>query len=374
MRVLALVTDGFGASGGIARYNQALLSTLVQLDGITRIVVVPRFGQTRRSELPKDLHQVAPSGGRVGYVGRVLHVLARSPGFDLVFCGHINMAALAATVAALIRRPWWLQIHGIDAWDPPGRITRAAVARADLVTAVSHYTRERFLAWAELDPERVQVLPNTVDPRFTPGPKPDHLLDRYGLHNRRMLLTVGRVSHHDRAKGQDRVIRALPSLRSEFPNLAYVIAGDGDDRPRLENLTRDLHVADLVHFVGHVAEEQLVEHYRMADVFVMPSTKEGFGIVFLEAMACGIPAIGCDVDGSTDALGGMPLGRAVPPCQIGKAIAEALNGGRPDTGGDEALARFGPAAFEQRLAAVVRHLMAPPVKRGAALTAVRDAE
>jgi phosphatidyl-myo-inositol dimannoside synthase len=350
VRVIALVTDGFDGHGGIARYNQAFLRAFAGLDGIREVVVVPRSGQARADELPARLRQLPPAPGKAAYVARVLRAVASRPRFDLLFCGHINMAVLGAAAAVLLRRPWWLQIHGIDAWDPPGRLVRAAVAKADLVTAVSRYTRRRFLAWADLEPHKVRILPNAVEPRYTSGPKPAHLLQRYSLEGKRVLLTVGRLSAQERYKGHDRVLAALPALRARFPELAYVIAGDGDDRARLEALARELGVAAIVRFVGRVPNAELVEHYRMADLFVMPSTKEGFGIVFLEAMACGVPAIGGDADGSVDPLSAIGIGRAVPVERIGDAVAHVLEDppgdNRPNVG---VTARFGFERFTTQL-------------------------
>jgi phosphatidyl-myo-inositol dimannoside synthase len=352
LRILALITDGFGAPGGIARYNQALLSALADLENVKDVLVVPRFGDAAGEQLPPHLRQLPASAGKAAYLARVLAIAMRRPPFDFLFCGHIYMAALAAGLARWLGCPWWLQLHGVDAWAPLGWPIRWAAARPDLVTSVSRYTRERFLAWADVAPDRVQVLPNVLDPRFTPGPKPMHLLRRYGLEGRRVLLTVARLSALDRYKGHDRVIRALPELRARFPDLAYVIAGDGDDRPRLEALARGQGVADIVCFVGQVAEAELVEHYRMADLFVMPSTGEGFGIVFLEALACGVPAIGGDQDGSVEALSCSPLGRAVPPEQVGQAIARVLAmSARNDQPGTLANC-FGEVAFADHLAAL----------------------
>jgi phosphatidylinositol alpha-1,6-mannosyltransferase len=354
VRALALVTDAFGGRGGIARYNRAFLRALAGLDGIMEVIVVPRYGHAHPDDLPLRLRQLPPSPGKAAYIRRVLAAARGRPRLDLLSCGHINMAALGAAAAKLLRCPWWLQIHGVDAWDPPpDRLTRAAVAKADLVTAVSRYTRHRFLAWADLEPDKVQVLPNVVAPRFTPGPKPAHLLLRYGLIGKRVLLTVARISRQDRAKGHDRMIAALPALRARFPDLAYVVAGDGDDRPRLEALAREFGVADLVLFLGRVPEDELVDHYRMADVFVMPSTKEGFGIVFLEAMACGVPAIGGDADGSVDPLSAVGIGRAVPAERIGDAIAHVLEHPSRDARPDDLAARFGLEAFTAQLAGLI---------------------
>jgi phosphatidylinositol alpha-1,6-mannosyltransferase len=236
------------------------------------------------------------------------------------------------------------------------RLRRASdtVAKADLVTAVSRHTRRRFLAWADdLEPHRVRVLPYTVEPRFTPGPKPAQLLERYGLIGKRVLLTVRRLSAAERYKGHDRVIAVLPAPRARFPNLAYVVAGDGDDRPRLEALAREFSVADLVRFLGHVPDRELVEHYRMAEVFVLPSTGEGFGIAFLEAMACDLPAIGGDANGSIDPLSAVGIGLAVPVERIGDAIAHVLEHPSRDARPDDLASRFGLEAFTAQLAGLI---------------------
>lgn len=325
MRALALVTDGFGGQGGIARYNEAFLRALARVDHVEEVVVVPRFGQADAVDLPARLRQLPPTSSKAAYIARVFGIAARRPRFDLLFCGHINVAPLAAALAHMLHCRWWLQIHGVDAWDPPGRLVRTAVAGADLVTSVSRYTRRRFLAWADLEPHKVRVLPNTVEPRFTPGPKPAHLARRYGLTGKRVLLSVGRISARERYKGHDRVIAAMPRLRARFADLVYVVAGDGDDRPRLEALAREQRVSDIVRFVGWVPDQELVAHYRMADLFVMPSTGEGFGIAFLEAMACGVRAIGGDADGSLDPLRDGVLGPVVPVDHATQEITALLD-------------------------------------------------
>jgi phosphatidylinositol alpha-1,6-mannosyltransferase len=353
VRVLALVTDGFGGFGGIARYNQAFLRALEGIDGIKEVLVLPRFGKVSGEELPRRLHQLGPARGKAAYLARVLRIATRRPRFDLLFCGHINMAPLGAALASVLGRPWWLQIHGVDAWNPPNRLVRKAVSQADLVTAVSRHTRQRFLAWADLEPHRVRVLPDTVEPCFTPGPKPACLLRRYGIEGKRVLLTVGRLSAAERYKGHDRMITVFAGLRARFPDLGYIIAGDGDDRPRLEALAREHDVADNVHFVGRIPEDELVDHYRMADLFVMPSTGEGFGIVFLEAMACGVPALGCNVDGSVDPLSGSPLGRAVSSDQVANSIAQMLEKPPRNDQPCALVDRFGRAAFAAQLSGLI---------------------
>jgi phosphatidyl-myo-inositol dimannoside synthase len=117
-------------------------------------------------------------------------------------------------------------------------------------------------------------------------------------------------------------------------------------------LARERAVSEVVRFLGHVPDLEPVDHDRMADLFVMPGTIEGFGIVFLEAMACGIPAIGGDADGSVDPLSGSSLGKAVPPEQVGEAIARILEASGRDRPSPALAERFGFQPLAAQLAAL----------------------
>jgi phosphatidylinositol alpha-1,6-mannosyltransferase len=301
-RILALVTDAYGAGGGIAQYNRDLLAALSEASAVDKVVVLPRNGVAVTGGLPDKVRLFAAYPGRIRYAANAIMTTRRDGPFDLVFCGHLFMAPLAALISKLTGAPVWLQIHGIEAWQRPRRLQRWATERAHLVTAVSRHTRRLFLGWANCAPETVKVLPNTVEERFSPGPKSEALIERYDLRGKKVLLTVSRLAVSERYKGHDRVIQAVAELSAQHPELVYVIAGDGDDRPRLERLARDLGVADRVRFVGYVLDDDLPDLYRTADLFVMPSTGEGFGIVFLQALACGVPVIGGGNDGSRDPL------------------------------------------------------------------------
>jgi phosphatidyl-myo-inositol dimannoside synthase len=333
MRVLALVTDAFGGFGGIAQYNRDFLTALARCGG--DVLVLPRQGGPPASALPSGVRQLAPKASKIGYALASLRAALAGGPFDAVFCGHLHMAPLAAIVARLAGAPLWLQLHGVEAWQALPRAQGWAARRARLVTAVSRHTRRQFLRFAGIDPTRVRVLPNTFDQALSPGPKPDYLLDRYGLRGKRVLLTVGRLAADERRKGHDRVIEALAAMRADCPDLVYVVAGRGDDRPRLEGLARRRGIEDRVMFVGPVAPAELADHYRLADVFVMPSSQEGFGIVFLEAAACGRKPIGGNRDGSRDALADGAIGIAIDPSsseELVRAIADAMAGRAPDPG------------------------------------------
>ena len=225
-----------------------------------------------------------------------------------------------------------------------------------LVTAVSRHTRRLFLSWARNAPEKVKVLPNTVDERFHPGPKPAELISHYGLTGKTVLLTVSRLAAAERYKGHDRVIQALARLLPAHPDLVYVIAGDGDDRSHLEALATEAGVRDSVRFVGHVPDEDLPALYRAADVFVMPSTGEGFGIVFLQAFASGVPVIGGAGDGSRGPLTDGEDGALVSSC-VADGVARAIEYElRFDRGEPETERFFERSRFQGFLAKILKDL------------------
>jgi glycosyltransferase involved in cell wall biosynthesis len=151
---------------------------------------------------------------------------------------------------------------------------------------------------------------------------------RYGLGGKTVILTLARLDTLERVKGVDQVLEILPRLLSRRPELTYLVVGDGSDKSRLEEKARSLGVADKVVFTGRVDERHKVAHYRLADAFVMPSRWEGFGFVFLEALACGIPVVASRIDGGREAVRDGALGALVDPLDpddLVRGIEEALS-------------------------------------------------
>jgi glycosyltransferase involved in cell wall biosynthesis len=238
--------------------------------------------------------------------------LRERPG--LIVSTHVNFGPVARWLRVLTGTPYVLVAHGIDVHPGLSRRARLALREADAVWAVSRWTRQRLVALG-VAASRIKIVPNTVAAdRFQPGPADAGLRAHYGLApGERVVLTVARLDAVEGYKGYDLVLRALPLVCQAMGPVRYLVVGSGSDAPRLQALAATLGVADRLTLCGFVPDDELAAHYRLADVFAMPSKGEGFGIVFLEAMACGIPVLSGDQDGSVDALGEGTLGLSVDP-------------------------------------------------------------
>jgi phosphatidylinositol alpha-1,6-mannosyltransferase len=352
MRALFLAMDAFGGLGGIAQYTRDLLKALCAAPQVSEVVAVPRRMPSPPGALPPKLtYSIGGLSGRVAYVGAIIRLLRKDSRFDLVCCGHIRLLPMALLAKLVTGAPLLLIIYGVDAWEPiKNRITRYFLPKVDFIVSISEITQQRFLQWSHLTQTPYFILPNAViQSYYGVGPKLQALVERYGLSGKTVLMTLGRLNAEEKYKGFDEVLGLLPGLAKEIPDIAYVIVGDGDDRPRLEAKARSLGVGDRVVFAGFIPEAEKADHYRLADAFVMPGRGEGFGFVFLEALACGIPVLGSTLDGSREALRGGDLGILVDPDRpedIQAGILEALK--RPRGVIPEELSYFSLENFEQR--------------------------
>jgi len=163
--MLAIVTDAFGGRGGIAQYNRDFLGVLADVGMLSSITVLPRQAPDPPVP-PAKIDQMPARPGRIAYsIAALKTALFRR--VDVVFCGHLFMAPLAALIARLKGAKLIVQTHGIEAWPRPTRAQRAALEGADLVLCVSRHTRSAVLSWAAVAPERVLIIPNTVREVFT---------------------------------------------------------------------------------------------------------------------------------------------------------------------------------------------------------------
>jgi glycosyltransferase involved in cell wall biosynthesis len=256
--------------------------------------------------------------------------------------------------------PLAVLIYGIDAWEPPrSALAGRIAAKVDAVISISDLTTRRFLGWVGVDEAKVFLLPNAVEQQlYGVGEKNPDLLQRYGLTGKTVLLTLTRLWDTDKYKGIDEVMELLPALAERIPEIAYLVVGEGSDRPRLEAKARSLGIGDRVVFAGFIPESEKTEHYRLADAYVMPGWGEGFGFVYLEALACGIPALGSKLDGSREALRDGDLGILVDPHnreELWQGLLEVLK--RPRGIIPPGLSYFSLENFNRRCHDILRQIM-----------------
>lgn len=371
MRHAFVFIEVFGCEGGIQSYIKDILNGYEQLASQASKQAPPQAPMQADVFLLRDPEMDhALKGGALSYryfksgppmadrirftLSLAAYLIKRQP--THVFCGHINLAVMVRRLCRPLGIPYTVLTYGKEVWYELTPGEQAALRDAARVWTISRYSRDLAHEANRVPKDKFDMLPCVVDGAvFTPGAAPDELRDRYQLKDSRVLMTVARLWPGDIYKGVDVTIRALPKIAAECPNVKYVVIGRGDDQPRLAALAESLGVADKVVFAGFVPDDELIDHYRLADVYVMPS-KEGFGIVYLEAMACGVPVIAGDDDGSADPLQDGRVGWQVPhrdPDAVAIACIAALSGKDKRCDGtwlrQESLASFSAPALVSRL-------------------------
>ena len=307
MKTLLITPDLFGHAGGIARIMRLYLQALGEIarpgDTLEYCTLLDTgdTSQQARELIGSRLgeHRNA-AGNRLRFTVQMLG-LARHA--DFLLCGHLHLLPLAWTARQL--RPslsYALVAHGIEVWRPFSTMERLPLGGAARIFCVSHYTRRQILRFhPQLDPNRLVVLPNTFDPRFTPPPGEPSERSAATIVAPR-ILTVSRLDTRDRHKGVDTLIEAMPRFRALQPEATLRIVGRGDDQPRLAALARSLQIAEAVRFLGAIDDTALAHEYAACDLFALPSAKEGFGLVYLEAMSYGKPCLAARAGGAPEVV------------------------------------------------------------------------
>lgn len=313
--------DLFDAIGGISRISRAMalaLSAWAERRGLPLSVSVLMDSSGERDEryLSKAHGLRVFAGDRLSLARHVLTRAWSEPGRRLFVFAHPNLATLAAAFPPGTRSA--SVAHGIDVWTPLSLPRRVALRRVDRLWPVSADTGRHLIETQGLAPTKVRVVHNALDP-FWPLPELD------GSRPREHLLAVSRLHPGHAYKGIDLTIEALARIPVER-RLPFVVCGDGPDRPRLEALARTLRVD--VRFAGRVPDSKVGELFRRAAAFVMPSTGEGFGLVYLEAMAFGLPCVAARAGGAPEVVLDGETGLVIAPGDLGGLVnaIEAVTG------------------------------------------------
>ncbi len=292
----------FRAPGGIARVSRHYLQALAESrEGRALSVLVLNDDQIAEKDLAAcHAADVQATGCNRSKLKCARTLLRETKGQSVhITCTHVRLAPLLRFVQML--RPevtFDIVVHGIEVWGPLPRWQQSALREARLILSVSDYTRRELVTrYPELD-VRTQVLPNALDPGFSP---PDsQSADEHTVEGR--ILTVSRLAAHDWEKGIDHLIEAMVAVRAKLANAHLHVVGDGIDRNRLEGIARQSEAPEAITFLGRVDDDTLRRELESCQLFALPSRKEGFGLVYLEAMAAGKPCIVANAGGAPEVI------------------------------------------------------------------------
>jgi len=334
-KVILFSLQTFSTTGGIQKMTRTLAHSLNNLAKRNNW----DFNLWSVYDSPMDLMQhYLPvekfKGFKANRAKFIVKAVLQAKTTDIIILSHINLAVIGLLVKAINPQcKVWLIAHGIEVWRPLSIFKNTLLKRCDKVICVSNFTKQQLITRHKTDAAKCMVLNNAVDP-FMKLPvtfaKPTELLKRYKLaEDNKILFTLTRLASTEQYKGHDQVIKVISYLKVKYPDIKYILSGQYDHKEeiRIQKLILDCEVEEQVILTGFIEESELSDHFLLADLFVLPSKKEGFGIVFIEALACGLPVICGNVDGSVDAICNGELGRPINPddlAELEKALIDYL--------------------------------------------------
>ena len=336
MNILFLTLRVFSATGGIEKVcrlaGRALhLSSLEYKDDKVKVFsMYDEHADVNELYFPKSVF--------TGFNKRKVHFIAKAvtEGINnqMVILSHVNLLVVGYLIKLISPKTKLVLIaHGIEVWRIFPKWKKIMLNKYDLILPVSEFTKTRMMELYDIPENKITVLNNCLDP-FLPLPlkakKNARLLQLYGINeNDTVLFTLTRMAIGERYKGYDHVIQAVYELRHIKPSIKYLIVGKYDEleKARLDEIITRLSLQDNIILTGFIPDDEIAVHFNLADIYIMPSQKEGFGIVFIEALYYGKPVIAGNIDGSVDALKNGVFGLLVNPTnqlQITNAIVEVI--------------------------------------------------
>lgn len=319
-KIILYTLRTFSTTGGIQKMTRTLAYSLFHIakqekwDFKMWSLYDSRYDLMTQYLSPENFTGFSRNKPKLGF-----YTLFKAPRADVVILSHVNLGLLGLIIKMLNPKcQLWLVAHGIEVWRPLSFAKKKFVQRfCDKFICVSSYTKSQMIKWHNVDPKKCVVLNNVVDP-FIKHPdefeKPEYLLNRYSLTpENQVIFTLTRLASSEQYKGYEQVIKAVSRLKYRFPKIKYILSGqyDSTEETRIKELISACGVEEQVILTGFLNEKELADYFLLADLFVLPSRKEGFGIVFIEALACGLPVICGNTDGSVDAIRNGELGTAI---------------------------------------------------------------
>ena len=343
MKILFIAADT-NKVGGIEKYNREFMDALRNAG--TDVFFAPLYGI--------NLFQ------KLSFIFRVFFESIRKKP-DIICCSHIAFAPICYFVKKILGIEYTVNVYGIEVINIPA-LHKRALKSAKFIIKLFDQTARNVIRQIPEAAEKILALPNSVDgERFYIKEKSQNLIERHNLRDSKIILTICRLSYSEvDNKGYEKVIKIMPEIINEIPNVKYLLVGGGNDAERMKNLVKELKLENSVILAGPAKDEEMVDYYNLADVFVFPSKREGFpAIVLLEALACGKPIIGgSQGEGSEKEIFNNKLGYIINPDnqqELKNSIVNILKGKVPKKFFDAVLIRevvineYGKKRFKERV-------------------------
>lgn len=365
MKILFLTLKTFSATGGIEKVSRIAGRAMYQ----NEMVSGNEFQMfSMHDPVVSNTQPYLPPSVFKGFNAKKIYFIKKSvqEGIksSVVVLSHINLLLPGYLIKLFAPKTKLVLIaHGIEVWAPLSSFKKKMLYYVDKIAPVSSFTKDKMKDLYGLPEEKFALLNNCLDPFLPEPPGPARRLEfrnSYGFAvNDIVLMTLSRLSAKEKNKNYDKVLFAIKKLHASFPQLKYLFVGkyDEEEKKRLDILISALGIEDDVTFTGFVPDSVIGDYYNMADIYIMPSEKEGFGISFIEAMYYNMPVIAGNRDGTKDALAGGRLGTLVDPqnldeitAAIQKVVCE-INAHRPDR--ELLLEKFGYPVYREKWKALL---------------------
>jgi len=291
-KVLFMYQNAYSQTGGIQTFNKYFIAALEDITKETKnfsasLVSINDNKEDITSSLPSTtLYQ--------SKLAAFKYIITNAYKYNTFIFAHVNLAPLALLLYILNPKAKLLFCtHGIEIWKKLPKMTEWIMNKSTILT-VSSFSKSELLKYNP-NLNDIRLFPNCIKLQNTAM----ELTNPYNKNNYN-ILSVTRLSSSEQLKGIDTVIKALPSIIKDIPNVKYSIIGKGEDAKRLKALANDLNVLKYIDFLGFV--DDINAYYKYCDIFTLPSKKEGFGIVYLEAMQYKKPVIAVNYGGPTDVI------------------------------------------------------------------------
>jgi phosphatidyl-myo-inositol dimannoside synthase len=354
MNTVLLLPALFSSDGGIERILRLYVRAAGELTGnngrVDSVILNDSTVPSSRLAPYTTTALASPHACRRSKLACVWHTIRLARRSERLICGHVHLLRLAHLARRFSSRlEIWLIAHGIEVWRPFTATEQQALRATERILCVSDFTRRQLaLNCPNLDSSQLIVQPNALDPQFEVGPISSRSSEA-GL-----ILSISRLDAAEAYKGIDHLIEALPAIRATVPTARLRVVGNGNDRTRLEQLAAARKLNGAVEFTGRVSDSALRQHLASCDIFALPSRGEGFGLVYLEAMANGKPCVAADAGGAPEVVDSS-IGALVPYADV-QALAQAcINVLQADWDPAKLRARAGEFSydvFRRRLAAI----------------------